>query len=180
MRSSLVLLIWSSLVCAGLGVACSRSEAAVEAVVVEGPDDFRAVVDGALLDARRELPAVADCIEGLRIRPDWELDERARYHEGVIEIRVPATAPRIEQAVVHEVAHHLDATCDGVVDVRDRFLTAQDSASPWDSGPSWAETPAEQFAEAVTLVVLGRQRSHNVRVSPEAVAVVRRWGAAAD
>ena len=175
MRLSVVLLVWSILV-----VACSRSDAAVDTVVIEGPADFLSVAEGAASEARRQLPAVADCIQGLIIRPAWELDDRGRYLDGIIDVRVPATAPRIEEVVVHEVAHHLDATCDQFDDVRDGFLTTQGSASPWNSGPSWEETPAEQFAEAVTIVVLDRQRAHNVRVSPDAVDVVRRWGAAAD
>ncbi len=180
MRSSVVLLVWSAMVWAVIGSACSRSDAAVEPVVIEGPADFRAVVDVALSEARRRLPVVADCIEGFTIRPDWNLDDRARYRSGVIDIRVPATAPRIEEVVVHEVAHHLDATCDGLDEVRPEFLATQGSTSAWDSGPSWEETPAEQFAEALTLVVLGRQRAHNVRVSSEAVDVVRRWGTATE
>ncbi len=180
MRSSVVLLLWSAVVCAGIGSACSRSEAAAESVIVEGPADFRAVVAGALSQTRRQLPMVADCVESFTIRPDWELDDRARYSSGVIDIRVPATAPRIEEVVVHEVAHHLDATCDELDEVRSEFLATQGSASTWDSGPSWEETPAEQFAEALTLVVLGRQRAHNVRVSSDAVDVVRRWGTATE
>jgi hypothetical protein len=180
MRSSVVLLVWSAVFSTVVASACGRSDAAVDTVMVEGPTDFRVVVDGALSAARRELPMVADCIEGFIIRPDWELDDRARYSSGVIDIRVPATAPRIEEVVVHEVAHHLDATCGRVDNVRNQFLATQGSTSPWHSGPSWEETPAEQFAEAVTLVVLDRQRAHNVRVSSDAVDVVRRWGTATD
>lgn len=173
MRSSVVVLVWSILL-----VACSRSDAAVGSAVVEGPADFQAVAEGAVSEARLTLPAVADCIQRLTIRPAWNLDDRGRYLDGVIEVRVPATAPRIEEVVVHELAHHLDATCDEFDDVREEFLVTQGSAPPWYSGPSWEETPAEQFAEAVTIVVFDRQRAHNVRVSPEAVEVVRRWGAA--
>jgi hypothetical protein len=180
MRLSVVLLVWSALLSAVVASACGRSEAAADSVMVEGPADFRAVVAGALSQTRRQLPMVADCVEGFTIRPDWELDDRARYSSGVIDIRVPATAPRIEEVVVHEIAHHLDATCDGLDEVRPEFLATQDSTSAWDSGPSWEETPAEQFAEALTFVVLGRQRAHNVRVSADAVDVVRRWGTATD
>ncbi len=180
MRSWVILVGLAGLILVTAGLARGGTGAVAEPVVVEGPADFQAVVNEAVAEARAGLPAVIDCIEGVTIRPDWELDDRAWYHNGVIDIRVPATAPRIEELVLHELAHHLDAECARTDEVRDRFLVAQNSVAPWDSGPTWEETPAEQFAEAVTIVVLDRQRAHNVRVSPEAVEVVRRWGSAAD
>ncbi len=149
---------------------------------IEGPDDFRRVVQGALAEADRSLPALNgsdqrsdNCLQDFTVTAAWELDNRADYREGQIRIRVPATAPRIEELTIHELAHHLDATCPAVDEIRSPFQTAQNTDSRWDSGPTWEQTPAEQFAEALTLVVLGRQRSHNVIVYRETVDLVERW-----
>lgn len=150
--------------------ACTPASA-----TVEGPDDFVAVVNGALSVADERLPRQRGCLTGFTVQPDWELDDRATYVDGVISVRVPATAPRIEQSVIHELAHHLDATCPSVDNVRPLFQAAQESDGSWHRGPSWAETPAEQFAEAVTLVVLDRRRASNVVVRSDAVDVVSEW-----
>lgn len=158
-----------------IGLLLAIPACAPAAATVEGPDDFVAVVNGALTAADERLPRQRDCLTGFTVRPAWELDERATYADGVISVRVPATAPRIEQSVIHELAHHLDATCPSVQDVRPLFLTAQQTDAAWDRGPTWAETPAEQFAEALTLVVLDRRRANNVVVRSEAVDVVSEW-----
>lgn len=158
-----------------MGVFLTISACAPASATVEGPDDFVAVVNGALAAADERLPRHRGCLTGFTVQPDWELDDRATYDDGVISVRVPATAPRIEQSVIHELAHHLDATCPAVEDVRPLFQAAQQTDAAWDRGPTWAETPAEQFAEAVSLVVLDRRRAGNVVVRSEALDVVSEW-----
>lgn len=160
---------------APLGIALTLSGCGADSDTVNGPDDFVAVVESALYSAEERLPRVSDCLTGFTVEPAWHLDDRAVYVDGIISVRVPATAPRIEQSVIHELAHHLDATCPSVDEVRPLFQAAQQTDAAWDRGPTWAETPAEQFAEAVTLVVLDRQRAGNVVIRADAVDVISEW-----
>jgi hypothetical protein len=98
----------------------------------------------------------------------------------VIELRVPATANLLEDSLVHELAHHLDATCGALADLRPDFLEAQGhpAGTPWDGADTWEAIPAEQFAETVVLVVLGERQQHRLTmpIRDEAEALVAGWG----
>ena len=63
--------------------------------------------------------------------------------------------------------------------LRSDFLAAQGFASgtDWFAGTAWEETPSEHYAEAVVELVAGR-RTHQggIRITDEALAVVRDWG----
>ncbi len=94
-----------------------------------------------------------------------------------ITIRIPGTAPRLAATMVHELAHHVDQVClpDGVRTTFRRMQGLAEDAS-WDQGASWAEVPAEQFAEAMVEVVMGRRSpTLGVKITPEAAALVGRW-----
>ncbi len=80
--------------------------------------------------------------------------------------------------MVHELAHHVDPAC-LPDDVRASFRRVQGISADlsWDQGASWAEVPAEQFAEAMVEVVLGRRSpTLGVRIGPEAVELVGSLG----
>ncbi len=93
-------------------------------------------------------------------------------------VRIPATAPQLTVSLVHEIGHHVDEVC-GDTALRSAFLEAQ--AHPpdaiWAEAATWEGTPAEQFAEAVVLVVTGRPDNlRRIPVTEAARAVVGAWG----
>ena len=108
------------------------------------------------------------------------LDGRARYNPqtATIDVEVPATAALLEGALIHELAHHMEFQCAAHTDLRPAFLSAQNLQpdTPWFEGVSWAETPSEQYAEAVVILVLGRrQLPTEADVSPIAVQALADW-----
>lgn len=147
------------------------------------PDDLRLLATGTFIAFEERFPERMDCMSDVRLVPVWEgLEDRARYlpADAVIELRVPATANLLADSLVHELAHHLEFTCADHLDFRPTFLEAQGrpSGDAWDAGPTWAETPSEQFAEAVVTVVLGRRQQHRLemQLTEEAVSAVAAWG----
>ncbi|HSF84164.1 MAG TPA: hypothetical protein VLG28_00720 [Acidimicrobiia bacterium] len=168
---------------AALAAGCGSTNA-TEARLVAGASvatDFSTLADAtfeAFLDA---APGVAACIGEVRLEAATSLPDAAHYTPTTrtVTVRVPATAPNLSDSLVHELAHHLEAACRSHLDLRDAFLQAQglDPGSPWFDGASWEQTPSEQFAEAVVLVVLERRRRNvgGVAITPEARAVVADW-----
>jgi hypothetical protein len=151
------------------------------------PDDLRALASDVFDDFEASFAARIDCMDDVRLIAVWEgLDDRARYlpDTRVIEVRVPATANLLSDSLVHELAHHLDHTCDDIQRLRPAFLDAQGhpAGAAWSSGTTWEETPAEQFAETAILVVLGDREQNRLRmpIRDEAVALVARWGAGSE
>jgi hypothetical protein len=147
------------------------------------PDDLRVLATGVFDAFEERFDARLGCMSDVRLVPAWEgLDDRARYLPGsrVIELRVPATANLLEGSLVHELAHHLEATCADHEDLRPAFLEAQghSAGTDWFRGDAWENTPSEQFAETVVQVVLGERLHHGLQmpIAGEAVDVVASWG----
>lgn len=159
-----------------LVAACGGSWAVAEDI----PPDLEELVVGTMERIEQALPAQAACLRNMTLTHAWELDDRAEYRaetETVV-LRVPATAPDLEFSLAHEVAHHLELTCDSQPEMRAAFLAAQghDGDRPWFEGDSWETTPSEQFATAIgRLVTGGPDPMRNVSVTEEAMAVVERW-----
>ena len=125
-------------------------------------------------DARR------DCFGDLKLRTVNTLDGRARYdpQSAILTIEVPATAALLKGALVHEFAHHVEFQCAAHGQLRPIFVAAQNLPpdTPWFDGPSWAETPSEQYAEAAVILVLGRrQLPTEAHVSSAAVEALAEW-----
>lgn len=144
------------------------------------PPDLEELVTGTMERIEQALPAQADCLRDLTVSHAWELDDRAEYRteSGTVVLRVPATAPDLEFSLAHEVAHHLELTCDSQAGMRSAFLAAQgqDAKRPWFEGDSWETTPSEQFATAIGHLVTGRpDPMRNVSVTEEAMELVHRW-----
>lgn len=150
-------------------------------VVADGtPDDLAELVEVTMETVEEALPAQAHCLSGLTVSHARELEDRAEYRveARTVVLRVPATAPHLEFSLAHEVAHHLELTCDGHEDLRPSFLVGQGHADdhPWFEGDSWETTPSEQFATAVATLVTGQPDPlRNIRVTDEAMAAVERW-----
>jgi hypothetical protein len=144
------------------------------------PDDLRAVAVEAWDGFIAAHPARTGCIEPITMSAAWELDDRAVYRPGAatVVIRVPGTAPNLTNDLTHEFAHHVEFTCPEHEELRPAFLAAQgfSASADWLSGATWETTPSEQYAEATSVVVLGRRGHHDgIIISDDATAVVRRW-----
>lgn len=144
------------------------------------PADLAEVVAATLATVEGEAQARAECLEGLVVRHAWKLADRASYdpRTATITLRVPATAPRLEFTLVHEIAHHLEFTCPSQAQMRGSFLATQglDPGTEWFEGAVWEEVPSEQFATAFAMAVTGGTDSlRRVPVSDETLALVGAW-----
>jgi len=148
------------------------------------PDDLRELAKGTWNEFTLVHEGRLNCIAPVTLHAAWELDDRGRYlpDTATVILRVPGTPALLRATLVHEFAHHVEFTCPEQEDLRDAFLTAQGFApgSDWFRGESWDTIPSEQYAEATTEIVLGRRPHHgNIRLTPEAIAVVREWASGA-
>jgi hypothetical protein len=112
---------------------------------------------------------------------DWEQDDRGYYdpERSLIILRIPGTAAKLRNSLLHELGHHLEAACPSHPELRSLFLTAQGFPSDvdWFTGDRWEVTPSEQFAEAVVEVVEGRRNlRYGIELSQAALDVVSAWG----
>lgn len=128
------------------------------------------------------FPDQAGCIGRVTLEGDWTLEgSRAFYlpEEAKVVLGIPATAPHLRHALLHELAHHIEHACPDHADLREGFLQAQNLPpdTPWFEGPSWEETPSEQFAEAAVRLVLERPvMNYRIPLTSDAIEKVREWG----
>ncbi len=171
------LLIAAALVaaaCGGSGTPELRFEDSV-------PQDLRELAGDTWDQFTEVFAGRTDCFDSLTLLATFgELGGRAEYQpeERAVLVRVPGTAPQLQNSLVHEFAHHVEFSCPRHAELRSDFLAAQGLApdTEWFVAPTWEQTPSEQFAEAAVEVVLGRRTANlQLRLSDEAEAVVRRW-----
>ena len=144
------------------------------------PQDLQALARDTFADVLAAVPSHRDCLADVVVAAAWELDDRARYDPDTrqVTVRVPGTAPNLRVSLVHELAHHLEFACPAQVDVRAAFLAAQGlpADTPWFGGPTWEQTPSEQWATAVVEHVLDRgDTAARIQVEPAALDVVGEW-----
>lgn len=145
------------------------------------PADLREVIEEALDEIAVVMAAHPDCLTGVEVRHAWELEDRAQYlpDEAAVVLRVPSTALYLTFSLAHEIAHHLEFACPAQADMRPAFLAAQgfEPGTAWFTGRSWEETPSEQFATAIAILVTGQNDPQRpFRISDEALVVVEEWG----
>jgi hypothetical protein len=134
--------------------------------------------------------ARTNCFGDVHLRAVYALGSRAGYDPdtATVSVHVPGTPAKLQSALVHEWAHHVEFQCAAQQDLRPAFLDAQGLPpdTPWRprntlaNAPvnEWADAPSEQFAEAtVQLVLGGRPIPAPARVTLEAVRVVGEWAA---
>ena len=126
------------------------------------------------------FPAHTNCIGDVTLRASKTITDRAMYDPvtATVTVKVPATPALLQGALIHEWAHHVEYQCPAQEAMRAAFLIAQGfpADTGWRTGPSWAMTPAEQYAEAAILLVLSeRAIPTNITVSTEAVHVLAEW-----
>lgn len=160
------------------GQSSPEPELALDASVAT---DFAELATTTFDDFVAHAPGIARCIGTVRLAAASELDELAYYSADLetITVRVPATAPSLRDSLVHELAHHVEASCPSHLALRPEFLEAQGHGpdQPWFTAQAWADTPSEEFAEAVVASVLGERRRHlsRIRIEPPALAIVAEW-----
>ena len=145
--------------------------------------DFGELAKGTWNRFLAAFPDQRECIGAVTLVAAYDLDDRARYDAGRAQmaIRVPGPPVVLQRAVVHELAHHLEFSCDAQSAIRPAFLTALgwDPETPWFEGEAWGDIPSEVFAEAVVEVVYGAFGIVHPRIGlipAEAVEVVMDWG----
>jgi hypothetical protein len=151
----------------------------LQALALETWDRFLAV-----------FQARSDCFGDVHVRAAYQLDSRAGYDpdSATVTVRVPGTPAKLQSALIHEWAHHVEFQCRAHQALRPAFLAAQglppdtpwrpDQVSVTMPADEWASIPSEQYAEAtIELVLGGRPIPTTARVTLEAVRVVKEWAA---
>jgi hypothetical protein len=147
------------------------------------PDDVAALVDQTWGDFERAFPARLDCMAPVSLLlvanvPDG--DAVYRRDPARIEIEIPTSPARFPESLVHELAHHLEATCPEHTQIRTTFMHSQGLAGSagWFGGDLWEKVPSEHFAEAVVQVVNGDRILHDdvIELTPDALEAVTHWG----
>ena len=147
------------------------------------PADLRQVATETWERFVAAFPNQRSCMAAVTVTGAWSFEDRAAYRPDrrLVTVRIPATRPNLEAALVHEFAHHLEFTCPQQRDVRREFLAAQGFSvgANWWSGGSWAGTPSEQFAEAAVVAVLGARPIHlRIGITSASLRVLREWAGA--
>ncbi len=152
--------------------------------VQDVPSDVRVETEATWTRFQRTFDGRLACIGDVSVSLERAVDDGdARYvaSGALIEIQIPTTPARYRESLAHELAHHLERTCDEFGTLRSALLPLL--ARPgdgWSDGPTWEQTASERFAEAVVEVVNGERMRHTDRVivDPGVVAAIERWGSA--
>lgn len=146
------------------------------------PSDLQALSRDVWEDFLAVFPDRSECMGEVTLEGDWTLEGSRGFYlpgEARVVLKIPGTAGHLRHSLVHELAHHIEHACPDHAELRVAFLAAQNLAAEtsWFEGPSWEETPSEQYAETVVRLVLDRPAWHyRIPLSTEAVATVRDWG----
>jgi hypothetical protein len=130
------------------------------------------------------FPGRLDCIDDVLVElVRWVENGESRYVVGQsrVEIMVPVPAAEFRESLVHELAHHVEHTCDEFDELRivlEPLLGG--GAASWagsDDDP-WADRPAERWAEAVVEFVNGERIRHadDFDVDAEVLDLIEAWG----
>jgi len=128
------------------------------------------------------------CFGDVHLQASYQLPARAGYDPATatVTVRVPGSAAKLQAALIHEWAHHIEFQCPQQQAMRPAFLAAEGfpPGAAWrpadtpDTADIWADIPSEHYAEAAILLVL----SHNatptqIHVRQDAVEVLAAWAA---
>jgi hypothetical protein len=132
--------------------------------------------------------ARTDCFGDVHVRAAYQLGSRGEYDPdtATVTVQVPGTPAKLQSALIHEWAHHVEFQCSEHQGLRPAFLAAQGlpADTPWRPAETpmnlpageWAEIPSEQYAEATIELVLGeRPIPTTARVTANAVRVIAAW-----
>lgn len=135
----------------------------------------------------------SDCLEDVTLRAAYDLDSRATYDpdNSTVTVRVPGTRAMLQEALVHEWAHHIEFQCEDQKELRPAFIAGLGMPPDKSWRPSatqsdmparvWAEIPSEQWAEAAVVHVLGsRHIPTKATVKGEALRILSEWAEGLD
>jgi len=145
--------------------------------------DFAALAEETWTQTLSVFRGRTACFGDVRLRASRELAGRASYdpQTATITVKVPGTRSRLQVALVHEIAHHIEFQCTEHQQFRPTFLALMSMPpnTPWraQSAP-WPDTPSERYAEAAVLAVLGdNPLPTKINPTPAEVAAVAAWAA---
>lgn len=146
----------------------------------ETPSDLRVVAARAWARFTDAFAGRSSCLGAVTVGVAWGLADRAWYGPGaaLVLVRAPGTAANLEASLLHEFAHHAEHRCPMDAAFHRRFLNAAGlpAGTAWRGGEDWDRIPAERFAEAAVVVVLGEPPPHVlILVDPEEVRAVEAW-----
>jgi len=150
--------------------------------VQDVPADVRSETEATFARFLDRFAGRASCLDDVSVELVRGVDDGdARYLTGDrrIEIQIPTTPRRYQESLAHELAHHLERTCDEFESLRRALepLLGGDGV-PWSGGPVWEEIPSERFAEAVVELVNGERIRHvdTMPIDSAVLDLVGRWG----
>lgn len=128
------------------------------------------------------FPAQSGCLADVELELVPEVAAgTAEYlvSERLIRIGTPTSPRSYVETLTHELAHHIDAVCDGEFTIGSAFREAQGFGpeTSWECVDAWEKRPMEHFAETVVEYVTGDRYSHAdiIEVSEEALEIIRGW-----
>lgn len=181
LRMHLVILLHLVCICTGCKQAEQRANLPKLIIDHSVASDFEAVIAETWTLFLDVFANRADCFGDVTIEAAKDLPARALYtpSHSIVTIRVPATQSVLQEALIHEWAHHVEFQCETHVAFRSTFLEAAgyDAQRGWfDSSEGWAQTPSERFAQASVVVVLGRQTlPTNIIVTEAEIRAIEMW-----
>jgi hypothetical protein len=177
-------LVLAALVLLTAVVLANRGNAAALRVVQDVPADVRAEMDVTWNRFVHAFAGQLDCVEPVDLMLVRDVADGAAAYQAegrLIKVEVPTSPARFRESLVHELAHHVEATCDRQQSLRPAFLEAQGfpPGTEWTGRMAWELMPSEHFAEAVVQIVNGERVLHDdiVTLTPEAIALVESWAA---
>ena len=174
----LVVLCWL----AGAFMAACGSSSPALLFARDTPSDLRVLGREVWDEFLGAFPNQAGCIGEVTLEGDWTLEGSRAYYlpeDARVVLDIPATAPHLRHSLIHELAHHVEHVCADHAELREAFLEAQQlpPGTAWFEGPTWEETPSEQYAEAVVRLILSRPvMNYRISLTSEAIETVRKWG----
>lgn len=151
------------------------------------PDDVALLTETTWDRFEAAFPAQARCLTDVELElVDDVAGGAARYVESehLILIEIPTSPRRYVESLTHELAHHLEASCDAELAIGAAIRAAQGIGPQvaWEGGEAWEARPTEQYAEAVLEYVTGDRFTHAdvIDVSTEAVEIVEAWATGTD
>lgn len=164
-----------------IGLASPAGAFDVAAVDRNASDEVVQTVDAAAARWWQSLSGRSGCVSAVSVvfedLPARKGEYRTRAAAVVIDTGVPVS--ELARVAVHELAHHAFVSCGayGDRDLKSAFYAAVGIPSDrewFDYTAGWSATPAELFAEAVTVVVEGAS-AHGLALNQAGVDVVRSW-----
>lgn len=142
------------------------------------PSDVSRLAVAVWDEFRASFEHMGPCLGPVTLGVDRDLPDRGFYQPdgSRVILRIPGTEQRLRQTLLHEFAHHLDASCLAESSVRDDFRRAIGSPEvPWSDRESGSDAPAELFAEAISFALRGDQFVRTPVLPIEAVSFAETW-----